>query len=175
MSSSTPRVGKLLWNRAITPATYDSQERYQAAVLEQYKVCIDMADKVSQRRMLANTFFLTLNTAILTIIGVFWRKSPTGSPAWLVVPLIALVLQCGAWFWLLCSYRQLSKAKFEVVGGLEARLPASPFVGAEWELLSKGNKENDYGRYVPLARLEIWVPISFALIYVGGFIALLLA
>jgi hypothetical protein len=39
-----------------------------------------MADRISSRRGLTNTFFLTLNTAIFTVIGVFWNKRPGLSP-----------------------------------------------------------------------------------------------
>ncbi|MFF0157615.1 hypothetical protein ACFYRY_08765 [Streptomyces sp. NPDC005263] len=172
MTGGTPQISHVLWNPGVTPAAYAGQEKYHVAVLEQYKICIDMADKVSQRRTLTNTFFLTLNTAALTVIGVFWQKAPSGSTAWLLIPLLALLLECGSWFWLLCSYRQLSNAKFAVVGELEEKLPASPFVKGEWGLLGKGQ---DFKKYVPLTWLEIWVPIFFATIYIGGFIALAVA
>jgi hypothetical protein len=52
---------------------------YQAAVLEQYKIYVEMADRVSQRRGLTNTFFLTLNTAIFTAVGLFWEHKPQGA------------------------------------------------------------------------------------------------
>ncbi|MGH6629978.1 MAG: RipA family octameric membrane protein, partial [Burkholderiales bacterium] len=46
------------------------------AILEQYKTYVEMADRISGCRALANTFFLTLNTAIFTVIGVFLRQIP---------------------------------------------------------------------------------------------------
>ena len=50
------------WNNETTPAQYAGEsEKYQAAVLEQYKLYVEMADRVSARRGLANTFLLTLN------------------------------------------------------------------------------------------------------------------
>ena len=49
---------------------------YQKAILEQYKIYVEMADRISQRRGLTNTFFLTLNTAIFTAIGLFWEHRP---------------------------------------------------------------------------------------------------
>ncbi len=57
-------VDDTLCNRGVTPASFGGgQERYQAVLLEQYKLYVEMADRVSARRALANTFFLTLNTA----------------------------------------------------------------------------------------------------------------
>lgn len=142
---------------------------YQVAVLEQYKSCVEMADRISQRRGLTNTFFLTLNTAIFPAIGVFWEHRPHGQVWWLTVPLMMLLGQCFAWFYLLRSYRLLNSAKYEVVGALERRLPASPYWRAEWTALGEGK---DYKKYWPLSHIEGGIPIFFAALYIGGFIAL---
>src|SRR4028118_326413 len=64
-----------LWNAAVSPASYtEPADKYQTAILEQYKTYVEMADRVSQRRALTNTFFLTLNTAVFTLIGVFLQN-----------------------------------------------------------------------------------------------------
>ena len=131
-----------------------------------------MADRVSARRALANTFFLTLNTAIFTAVGVFWEKPPTASPWWVGFPAAILVMQCLMWFWILRSYRQLNAGKWAVVGALERRLPASPWWSAEWAALGRGE---DPSRYWPVTHVEQWVPFLFALAYVGGFLALVFA
>jgi hypothetical protein len=53
------------WNHAVSAASYEGgNEKHQAAILEQYKLYVEMAERISQRRGLTNTFFLTLNTAI---------------------------------------------------------------------------------------------------------------
>src|SRR3954452_21348561 len=102
-----------LWNDAVGPVNYkDAGEKSQAAILDQYKLYVEMADRVSQRRGLTNTFFLTLNTAIFTVIGVFWKDKPSGFAWLLVFPLIIAVGQCAAWWWLVRSYRLLNGAKY---------------------------------------------------------------
>lgn len=40
-----------------------------SVLLEQYKIYVEMADRVSARRGLTNTFFLSLNSAIFAAIG----------------------------------------------------------------------------------------------------------
>lgn len=140
----------------------------QAVILDQYKLYVEMADRVSQRRGLTNTFFLTINTAVFTLIGVFLNNKSTGQPWWLLIPLIALLGQCFAWYYIVRSYRQLNTAKYQVIGALEERLPASPCWGAEWEALGKGK---DPKKYWPLSHIEQWIPILFAAVYLGGFIA----
>jgi hypothetical protein len=159
------RVG--LWNPAVDAAAYaDGQYRYQEAIFEQYKLCVEMADRVSARRGVANGFFLSLNTAVLTAAGVLWSHLTTS--AWLLLfPLAVLLVQTGAWFWLIRSYRQLNTAKYVVVGAMEERLPASPYWRAEWNALGEGKSK---ARYWPLTHLEQWVPVIFAGLYLVGFI-----
>jgi hypothetical protein len=163
-------VRPALWTEIGPPAYADGLDKYQAAVLEQYRIFVEIADRVSARRGVANTFFLTLNTVVLTTLTVLWRDRPGNAAGYLVVPLCALLLQCGAWFWLLRSYRQLSAAKSLVIGALEERLPASPYWRAEWSALGEGR---DLARYWPLTRLEQWIPVSFALVYVLAFVVAL--
>lgn len=166
-------IDAALWNASVTPQSYAGEaEKYQSAILEQYKLCVEMADRISARRALANAFFLTLNTAVLTTIGVFWKDRPHAPAYYLVPPLLLLLALCLAWFWLVRSYRQLNSGKYAVIGALEERLPASPYWRAEWKALGEGK---DKAKYWPLTHLEQWVPCVFALTYICGFIAVLLA
>ena len=157
-----------LWNEQIGSDHYDgARAHYQTAILEQYKLYVEMADRISSRRGLTNTFFLTLNTLVFTIIGVFWQKRPEISPWLLGLPLAIALGECAGWFLIVRSYRQLNAAKFQVVGALEARLPASPYSNAEWKALGEGR---DWRTYLPLTHLEQWIPSLFALVYTSGFI-----
>ena len=171
-TAATPdQIETSLWNSQAPPAGYDgATEQYSTTLLEQYKLYVEMADRVSARRGLANTFFLTLNTAVFTTIGFFWKDRPEATRWLLVFPLVVLIGQCFAWFWIVRSYRQLNSGKWAVVGALERRLPASPWWSAEWEALGRGE---DPARYWPLTHVEQLVPFLFAITYLGGFIALM--
>jgi drug/metabolite transporter (DMT)-like permease len=154
-----------LWNKGVTTATYTASEKYQAAVLDQYKLYVEMADRISARRGLTNTFFVTLNSAVFTLIGVFWKDRPPEPSIPVLLVLLAVALaQAGAWFFIVRSYRQLNAAKYSVVGLLELKLPASPY-DAEWTALKEGN---DWRIYWPLTHVEKWVPILFGAIYIAG-------
>src|SRR5262245_35709702 len=158
-----------LWNETATSSLYGGDAKaYQAAVLGQYELYVEMADRISQRRGLANAFFLTLNTAIFTLVGVFWKDRPAANPWWLVFPLIAVLGQCFAWFYIVRSYRLLNTAKHEVIGALEERLPASPYWRAEWSALGEGK---DWRKYWPLSHIEQWIPLLFGSVYLAGFLA----
>lgn len=149
-----------LWTEAAKAELYeDDAIAFQSAILEQYKIYVEMADRISQRRGLANTFFLTINTAIFTAIGVLWEHRAGAPVWWLPLPLVMLLGQCFAWFYLLRSYRQLNSAKYQVIGALEERLPASPYWRAEWTALGQGR---DKQKYWPLSHIETAIPAFFA-------------
>ena len=112
--------------------------------LELYTLAVEMADRVSARRAAANSFFLSVNTALLVLVG-------GGSFRWYVAAAgIAVAL---AWWTLLRSYRELNRAKFRVILALEERLPARVF-GAE-----------QIPQYRELGRVERVVPWVFAALY----------
>ncbi|WP_419150647.1 RipA family octameric membrane protein [Nocardia vinacea] len=69
-------------------------------------------------------------------------------------------------------HRVHNSAKYLVVGALEERLPASPFWRAEWWSLGEGKNR---ALYWPLSHIEQSVPRLFGLVYVSGFLAILLA
>ena len=167
-AATADEVAPTLWNDDVTPERYEGAgEQHQAAILEQYKLYVEMADRVSARRALANTFFLTLNTAVFTTIGFFWKDKPEGSPWLLLLPLAVLLGQCLMWYWIVRSYRQLNSGKWAVVGALEERLPASPWWRAEWKALGEGQ---DPSMYWPLTHIEQLVPLLFGLTYLAGFV-----
>lgn len=113
-----------------------------STVLELYKTAVEMADRTSARRAGANSFFLTLNTALAAVVGIVSsaRKPPphgnlpTFDPFGLILTAVAGVVLAFTWRALLRYYRRLNGAKWDVINGLEKRLPAQPFTD-EWALL----------------------------------------
>jgi len=125
-----------------------------------------MADRIS-RRGLTNTSFLTLNTLVLTLFGMFWKDSPSAIPILALVLLLAVAPgECGAWWFIVRSYRQLNAGKYQLVGLLEERLPASPCWSTEWK--ARGEAK-DWRIYFPLTHVEQWIPLLFAAVYSLGF------
>jgi hypothetical protein len=142
-----------LWNTEVGEAAYqDDGERYRAAVFDQYKLCVESAEHVSTRRGLTNSFFLSLNVLLITLLG---PRTFDGPPALRLCVLSGALLQCLAWWLLLRSYRRLNSAKFRVIAALEERLPAFAFSRAEWaELTTTG--------HLRLTSVERWIPVLFA-------------
>jgi len=135
---------------------------FENHLLDQYKLYVEMADRVSARRMLANSFFLGVNTT-LTIAFTVLVKEDILKPALLVfAPFIALILLCYVWSRILRSYRKLNEGKYKVIRALEQMLPVAPY-DAEWIALGEGK---DSKLYQPLTSVEKWVPLCFGLLYI---------
>ena len=47
----------------------DYPPEYYSHALEQYKLSVEMADRVSQRRQSANVFFLTVSSSLIAFLG----------------------------------------------------------------------------------------------------------
>ncbi len=167
MSNPPQDLSKVLWNDVPPNNGYASEDQYREHILEQYKVYLELADKISVRRDVANAFFLSLNGLCLGAAGSLIDKGYSFTPKWaLLFPLAVLLLECFFWWRLIISYKQLNGAKFQIVGEFESRLPASPYRKAEWETLLKHGA--DRKTYWPLTHLESKIPIIF---FVGYLIA----
>ncbi|MFF0399326.1 hypothetical protein ACFYSJ_26710 [Streptomyces sp. NPDC005248] len=130
-------------------------------ILELYKLAVEMADRVSARRGTANAFFLSVQTALVTLVG-FGVPKLSQSPWWVswAVALAGITLS-AAWWMQLRSYRDLNTAKFQVINKLEEGLPTKIFA-AEWEALKSDPIPGWRKRYAELGTSERIVPLVFA-------------
>lgn len=142
--------------------------------LELYRLAVEMADRVSARRTSANNFFLALHAAMVAVVGLIRPLQsansiamPSFDPLPVVITSIAGLALSGAWFLALRSYRDLNRAKFDVITKMELRLPVRVF-GDEWESLRKDEVPWWRGRYTEQGTVERVVPITFAAIYAAA-------
>ncbi|MFI9029536.1 hypothetical protein [Streptomyces sp. NPDC053560] len=164
-------IGDALWNADVSTSDYSqAKEHYRQAILEQYKLCVEMADRVSARRNLTNTFFLSLNSAVVAIVAMVPTSRLARMSDWVLLSgLLILLAQCAAWWVMVRSYRQLNAAKYAVIGAFEEKLPAYAYSRAEWGALGEGR---DWRKYVPLTHVEQWVPAIFSVSYLVAFAAI---
>ncbi len=120
--------------------------------LDQYKLMVEMADRVSARRATANSFFVTVQSALVTAFG--FSKNDQW-PLAIVGVVVAI-----AWWLSLRSYRMLNAAKFAVINEMEERLTASPYQD-EWAILKREDGPL-HKRYAALSLVEQTVPVAFA-------------
>ena len=80
-------------------------------IFEQYKIYVESAEKVSDRRSNLNTFYLSLTTTVAGIIG-YLKSNKIENSEYLIVGLsISAILICIYWISLLENYRKLNSGK----------------------------------------------------------------
>jgi hypothetical protein len=140
----------------LTPQAYGGE--FAAHLLEQYKLYVQMADKISERRQAANSFFVAINTALATLLGFskhVQTQSNPGSP-WVIAVGFSGMILSYTWYRLIRSYRDLNAGKFRVIQAMEAFLPLRPYT-AEWTVVVG----SDRNRYLPFTHVETKVPWVF--------------
>lgn len=135
---------------------------YKNHLIEQYKLYVEMADRISSRRLTASSFFLSINTALISILGFIKLDREVININYLVL----LMGFCGMilsylWYRLTRSYRDLNSGKFRVIHKIEELLPIRPYE-EEWNQLGEGK---DRKKYLPFTHIEVYVPWVFLGIY----------
>ena len=149
--------------QSISPEDYG--DNYGQHLLEQYSLYVEMTDRISQRRQNANGFYLSINTALLGIVGfVASRCTPGQVFTMIAVISVAGMLMSYGWYRLLCSYRDLNTAKFAVIHAIEKQLPIAPYA-AEWKAAGEGKSSK---LYKPFTHIEIGIPRVFMLAYLAS-------
>lgn len=133
-------------------------ESFKSHYLEIYKIYVETTDKISDRRYFSNSFFLSINTAIVGFVS-YLDTSSNSNEKFLFHIVIGLVgtITSYMWYRLIVSYRQINTEKFKIIQLIEEELPIAPY-SAEWEFLGKGK---DSSKYVPFTHVEVIVPWIF--------------
>lgn len=143
-----------------------SEEQYGPAyrdhAVEIYKTYLEMADRISERREKANSFFLAVNTGIVALLASDALGRAGNSAALGVLVPIAGGVLCYLWHRIIRSYRDLNSAKFKVVHAIERQLPLRPY-DAEWQALERGANPK---LYLPFTHVEILIPWVFMAFHV---------
>lgn len=148
------------------PKGVPTDEDDLSRVVELYKLMVASSESLVARRQGVNTFFLTINGAILTASGLILSNP---SDARLQAVGIAVLAATGAilalaWQSLIRSFGQLNTGKFAVINRIESILPVAVYL-AEWKALDEGR---DPKKYRTFTSREVWTPRMFFWIYFGS-------
>ena len=72
-----------LFNEIAEGQVYPHNDKWYSHLLDQYKLYVEMADRISSRRATANSYFLSVNSAILAFVGYLTSKDATAE-LWLL-------------------------------------------------------------------------------------------
>jgi hypothetical protein len=106
-------------------------EKFQDHLLEQYKLYVESAQLISERRLHSGNFFLAINSSLVAAFGI--TLSSFGKHRWNVVIPLTGILVSVVWLRVVKSYKDLNTAKFKVIHEMEAYLPAALFK-YEWHV-----------------------------------------
>ncbi len=137
-------------------------------ILEQYKLYVEMADRISSRRAQTNRFYISLLSALLGLVSFIVGTRTLGNYDFIVF-LAASVLGVALnvlWFLNIHAYKQLNSGKFKVIHEMEQRLPFACY-DREWEILDEGRSVK---KYLKLTVVEKFVPLLLAIPYVLLFV-----
>lgn len=139
-----------------------------------YKTAVEMADRISARRVTANSFFLTIQTGLTSFVSIAQSRAQRADRVGIILTAVVGVTLSAVWWLLLRSYRDLNAAKYRVIQGMEAKLEAAIFT-EEWDILKqdplrakKGPLKKWRGRYAELGFAERLVPVVFAGVHVAA-------
>lgn len=135
-------------------------DKSEETLLTQWQTCVEMVNAVSQRRDAMNNLFVTLNLAIVAAASFIWDAKT-------IMLLVSGIIVCVVWIFFIRNFRELNRAKFEVINKLEQSLPVSAF-SDEWQSLKKSKK------YIEGTKLEKVLPYAFCVLYVVIFILITL-
>lgn len=132
--------------------TADDYALCDDGLFEQWKVCVESADRVSQRRDSSNGLFTTL------CIGTLTASIAIGGQESIFLLVMGIVISV-AWFLHILSFKKLNEAKFTVICSMEKRMETRPFTD-EWNELSESKK---YSNQTTIERI---LPVLFGIVFV---------
>jgi hypothetical protein len=140
-----------------TPAEVDR-------MFELYKIMVTSSEALVARRQGVNTFFLTINGALLTAAGLILGNGNDGQvkAAGLMILAVTGAILAGAWNSLLLSFGQLNAGKFKVINRIEKLFPVAIF-DAEWKALGEGKNPKTYRTF---SSREVWPPRTLFCLYI---------
>lgn len=130
-------------------------------LLDQYKLYVEMTDRISSRRNDAAKFYTSLLTALLAIPFIILERGFSifeQGLALLGIGILGTVL-CFVWAMNINSYKQLASLRFKVIHEMEQKLPFHCYE-REWEILNAGQY-----KYRHLNEVERLVPILLGLLF----------
>ncbi|PZV06954.1 MAG: hypothetical protein DCF22_22865 [Leptolyngbya sp.] len=138
-------------------------DEFKIHILEQYKLYVEMADRVSSRRVQMASFYTSILSALLALLSITSNKDLFQGPQSFVLLTIAMLGLCLCFVWAanINSYKQLNSLKFKVIHEMETYLPF-PCYDREWEILKEDKNRR---RYLRLSAVEQYVPFILSVPY----------
>jgi len=146
-------------------------------LLEQYKIFQETSENLVTRRQNVNSFYISANTALITIGGTIFAIGSEGALWSKLAVIIALsipgILLNVSWYRMLQSYYINNQGKIKVLSEIEKKLAASMY-DAEWKAMKNKYSKKKYVSFTDNEKkLPMVFTVFFALIDILCAVALL--
>jgi len=142
----------------------NSVKNYTQTILEIYKLHVEMADRISHRRGVANNWFITINTSIITVFLFVVGREISNKLVIIISVFILGIALNYIWIKLIKSYKELNTAKFKALHKLESKLPLK-FLEIEDKIYKKAKRKD-------FSDIEITMPRVLILLYFVSLVSL---
>ena len=134
---------------------------YKEHLLEQYKLFIQSVIFTSDLKLKMNSFFLTINTALFTAIGLVFSRSTLNPLVWhLFLPLAGIIISF-IWVAVTYSYKERNTIKLRIIHCVEEKLPLAIYA-TEWQLRNESHS-NIFKNF--FFRIDLFIPFVFIISY----------
>lgn len=124
-------------------------------LLEQYKLAVEMADRISARREGANKIFLSANSVIFAFIAT----QKEFSVIHILITVFGILL-CVVWASMIKNYRSLNSVKYHIIHEMEEKLPWKAYAD-EWQRLKNGNDKKVHSKLTAVEKKLPWLFLGF--------------
>ena len=139
---------------------------YKNHLLEQYKIFVASVNYTSELKLKINTYFLTINTALITATGIALSRNNISPIVWHTILPLAGIMISAVWWAVTYSYKQRNIAKLRIIHCLEEKLPLALYK-TEWRLMNEAH-EGFFKRFFFGIDLFIpWVLIASYLFFIA--------
>lgn len=134
------------------------------SLFEQYRMFADTSEALVNRRQNVNSFYITANTALITIAATAFSLNGDLISKLVITIVLTIpgILLNHSWTKILESYGIINSSKMKILGMLEQQLAASLY-DAEWQAMS--NKYNKK-QYISFTDGEKSIPSIFNGVYI---------
>ena len=140
---------------------------------EEYKLLIERAEKLSERRQATSQIYLTVNTAIFGAIAFLVKDSGLHNQLllWGILPMSVVgILICVIWLNIIIRLERVLSWQYGHLRRMETSMPGSEqiFIKENKDLYGEGKKRRKFS----FSLLEGWLPGILIAVYVLCFIGM---
>ncbi len=143
---------------------------YKNHYIKQYKIFVNSAEKISDRRGTTFSILLAVNSIIIPIIlnSFGWTFLKNFWWITIIIPILGILI-CLIFFRLITSYKQLNTIKFKIIHEMEAKLPLAIYE-KEWEYAKEGKSSKIYLQF---SKIEPVIIYLFCFFYILSIILII--